>query len=227
MGATVLVEYGGRLDEKIGRNERGGTRRERFASARRLAQVAVASAFAVGVVDLVRSAPQYLSFYNAALGGVVGATRRGMEATYYWDAFDADAVVWLNAEIAAARDAGRPSGVLFGSFSSQTLDYYRRWGTLATPETETLSTPNALSNRDRFGFYVVQRRPSGWTALELALFKTARPIYRKTVRNPIPIPTKAERRGVVLLEIYDFRDVERVLTAATRAQEKTDGETLE
>lgn len=219
-GATVFVDLGARLGEKTGgdggerrerrdeRNERNGRRTR----ARRAAQVVVASAFAIGVVDLVRSAPQYLSFYNATLGGVVGAPRRGMEATYYWDAFDADAVAWLNAEIAAARADGRPSGVLFGSFSSQTLDYYRRWGTLATPEIETITTPNALANRDRFGFYVVQRRPSGWTALELALFKTARPIYRKTVRNPLAIPTNAGRRAVVLLEIYDFRDVERVLT---------------
>ena len=189
--------------------------------ARRAAQVVVAATFAVGCVDWVRSAPQYLSFYNATLGGVVGATRRGMEATYYWDAFDADAVAWLNAEIAAARAADRPSGVLFGSFSAQTLDYYRRWGTLATPETETLSTPNVLADRKRFGFYVVQRRPSGWTALELALFKTARPIYRKTVRNPLDFRKKTGgRREVVLLEIYDFRDVERILKAMERAQEE-------
>jgi hypothetical protein len=193
-------------------------RRTTARTARALAQVVVASAFAVGVVDLVWPAPQYLSFYNATLGGVVGATRRGMEATYYWDAFDADAVAWLNAEIAAARSEGRPTGVLFGSFSSQTLDYYRRWGTLATPEIETLSTPNVLANRERFGFYVVQRRPSGWTALELALFKTARPIYRKTARNPFGFG----RRAVVLLEIYDFRDVERVLTAAENEARQTE-----
>lgn len=222
-GATVFVDLGARLGEKTGRDGRDGRdgrnggertneRNERGTAARRAAQVVVASAFAIGVVDLVRSAPQYLSFYNATLGGVVGATRRGMEATYYWDAFDADAVAWLNEEIAAARADGRPSGVLFGSFSSQTLDYYRRWGTLATPEIETLSTPNALAKRARFGFYVVQRRPSGWTALELALFKTARPIYRKTVRNPLAFPANAGRRAVVLLEIYDFRDVERILT---------------
>ena len=219
-GATVFVDLGARLGEKTGRDGRDGRnggertneRNGRRTRSRLAAQVVVASAFAIGVVDLVRSAPQYLSFYNATLGGVVGATRRGMEATYYWDAFDADAVAWLNEEIDAARADGRPSGVLFGSFSSQTLDYYRRWGTLATPEIETLSTPNALVKRDRFGFYVVQRRPSGWTALELALFKTARPIYRKTVRNPLAFPTNAGRRAVVLLEIYDFRDVERILT---------------
>ncbi|MBR4975609.1 MAG: hypothetical protein IKY61_01050, partial [Thermoguttaceae bacterium] len=210
LGATVFVE----------RCEKSGGS-ERKLAARRLAQVVVGLAFAVGVVDLVWSAPRYLSFYNAALGGVVGATRRGMEATYYWDAFDADAVAWLNVEIAAARADGRPTGVLFGSFSSQTLDYYRRWGTLATSETETLSTPNVLANRERFGFYVVQRRPSGWTALELGLFKTASPIYRATVCNPFELQEKnMGKREVVLLEIYDFRDVERVLATAARSQEK-------
>jgi len=235
-GATVFLDRRGswrRREGRGSREENGGegrgekeARKKSGTTARILTQAFVSAAFATGAVDLIRSAPQYLSFYNATLGGVVGAQRRGMEATYYWDAFDADAVVWLNEKIAAARADGRPSGVLFGSFSSQTLDYYRRWGTLATPETETITTPNAFANRERFGFYVVQRRPSGWTALELALFKTARPIYRKTVRNPFDFRTeKNARREAVLLEIYDFRDVERVLTAATRSREANGKET--
>ena len=233
-GASVLVERsGGRrrlgrlgrlegLGGLKGRERNGGAtaRGRRGATSRLLTQAVVASAFAVGFVDLIRSAPQYLSFYNATLGGVVEAPRRGMEATYYWDAFDADAVAWLNAEIDAARADGRPVGVLFGAFSAQTLDYYRRWGTLATAETATISEPNALAARERFGFYVVQRRPSGWTALDLALFKTARPIYRKTVRNPLELCPSGARREVVLLEIYDFRDVERVLTGTARSRKE-------
>jgi len=235
-GATVFVERCGETSEtgelnkisetgeRIGRNRRNGARNKGKRTARRLAQALVAAAFALGVVDLLRSAPQYLSFYNAALGGVVGAQRRGMEATYYWDAFDGETVAWLNAKISAARADGRPSGVLFGSFSSQTLDYYRRWGTLATPEIATISDSSAFVNGGRFGFYVVQRRPSGWTTLDLALFKTARPIYRKTLRNPFDFRAEnAVRREAVLLEIYDFADVERVLTGAARStkEEKT------
>lgn len=235
-GATVFVERCGETGktgelgkisetgERIGRKRRNGARNKGKRTARRLAQAIVVAAFAVGGVDLLRSAPQYLSFYNAALGGVVGAQRRGMEATYYWDAFDGETVAWLNAKIAAARADGRPTGVLFGSFSSQTLDYYRRWGTLATPEIATISSPDAFANRERFGFYVVQRRPSGWTTLDLALFKTARPIYRKTLRNPFDFRAEnAVRREAVLLEIYDFADVERVLTGAARSpgDEKT------
>lgn len=238
-GATVFVERCGEIGRlgkisetgerigRIGRNRRNGARnkgKRTARTARRLAQTLVAAAFALGVVDLLRSAPQYLSFYNAALGGVVGAQRRGMEATYYWDAFDGETVAWLNAKISAARADGRPSGVLFGSFSSQTLDYYRRWGTLATPEIATISDSSAFVNGGRFGFYVVQRRPSGWTTLDLALFKTARPIYRKTLRNPFDFRAEnAVRREAVLLEIYDFADVERVLTGAARSpkEEKT------
>ena len=228
-GATVFVERCGEIDGRIGGSGRIGRKRRNGAlnkgkrTARRLAQAIVVAAFAVGGVDLLRSAPQYLSFYNAAFGGVVGAQRRGMEATYYWDAFDGETVAWLNAKIAAARADGRPTGVLFGSFSLQTLDYYRRWGTLATPEIATISDSNAFANGGRFGFYVVQRRPSGWTTLDLALFKTARPIYRKTLRNPFELSLGAVRREAVLLEIYDFADVERVLTGAARStkEEKT------
>ncbi len=238
-GATVFVELCGRWgergesgkergdggDRKNGGNGEKEARRKNVATARRLTQALVAAAFAVGVVDLIRAAPQYLSFYNAALGGVVGAQRRGMEATYYWDAFDGETVAWLNAKIAAARADGRPSGVLFGSFSSQTLDYYRRWGTLATSEIATISDPSAFVNRERFGVYVVQRRPSGWSTLDWALFKAARPIYRKTVRNAFDFRMEnCARREAVLLEIYDFRDAERVLTTAARARSSQEAE---
>lgn len=183
---------------------------ERFAgsgkTARTVAASAILAAFGVGVGDLLFSAPQYLSFYNAAIGGVAGATRRGMEPTYYWDAFDAETVAVLNAKIDAARDAGRPSGVLFGAFSTQTLDYYRRWGTLKTNEVATISASDAFLLREKYGFYVLQRRPSGLTALDLTLMKTARPLARKFVANPY-----CRDKKVVALEIYDFRDVERVL----------------
>ncbi len=203
VGASAFVDF----------CERAGVKSVKIgsATARRAALGVVAAAFSLGVVDLVRSAPRYLSFYNATLGGVVGATRRGMEPTYYWDAFDADAVAWLNAKIGEARADGRPDGVLFGSFSSQTLDYYRRWGTLATSEIATISAPNASANRSRFGFYVVQRRPTGLTPLDFALFKTARPLYRQTIRNPLENPF-GDGGEVATLEIYDFADVERVLT---------------
>lgn len=231
-GATAFVEICGRAGENwakrrrnavaIGENSEIGEFSETGGTAKAFklgAAGVVAAAFGLGVVDLTRSAPQYLSFYNAALGGVVGATRLGMEPTYYWDAFDADAVAWLNAKIGDARADGRPTGVLFGSFSSQTLDYYRRWGTIATSETATISAPGAFANRGRFGFYVVQRRPTGLTALDFALFKTSRPLYRKTLRNPLENPLGVGGE-VAALEIYDFRDVERVMTdAAARKAE--------
>ena len=84
----------------------------------------------VGAIDTIRSAPTYLSFYSGAVGGVTGAFARGFEPTYYWDAFDEGTVERVNAVLARRRAEGLPTGVLFGSFSLETLDYYRRWGRL-------------------------------------------------------------------------------------------------
>ena len=167
----------------------------------------------VGAIDTIRSAPTYLSFYSGAVGGVTGAFARGFEPTYYWDAFDEGTVERVNAELARRRAEGLPTGVLFGSFSLETLDYYRRWGTLDTKELDTIATPGALDDLSRYGLYVVQFRPSGFTPLDLALMQNAAPIGRTYARNPISIPFRSKkcREKVVILEIYAMEDVRSVL----------------
>ena len=39
-------------------------------------------------VNLRWYAPQWLSYYSLAIGGLPGATALGMEPTYYWDGLD-------------------------------------------------------------------------------------------------------------------------------------------
>ena len=170
--------------------------------------LALVAAVVLAAFDLYRSCPQYLSFYNAAIGGVEGAAEKGLEPTYYWDAFDDEAARALDQFLADAQAQGRSANVLFGAFSSQTLDYCRRWNRLPNATAlETISAPNADPNRA--DFYVAQRRPSGYVSFDLFLLKNARPIYQKTVENPIPTPRflrkRKASRPVPILAIYDLK----------------------
>jgi len=180
--------------------------------------------FASICATLARYAPQYLSYYNATVGGVCGAVKQGYEPTYYWDSFDAEVVDLLNRRIARARSEGSPTGVLFGSFSQQTLDFYRRWHTLDADVLATISTPNALQDRSRYGFYVLQRRPSGLTPLDFELMKSTRPLFRKIKKGGLETTfwnwTNKTRDSVVLLEVYDYRDVEKILTRYVSQQQE-------
>ena len=104
--------------------------------------------------------------------------------------------------------------MLFGSFSSETLDYYRRWKTFDAEALATISDPGALLDLSKYGLYVVQFRPSGFSPLDVELMRNATPIYRKRTRNPIDLRFGVGKRGkdVVLLEVYAMEDVRRLLT---------------
>ena len=55
--------------------------------------------------------PHGLSYYNLAIGGLRGATARGMEPTYYWDGLDRRLLDWLHGHTPpgqAVRFAGGP-----------------------------------------------------------------------------------------------------------------------
>lgn len=158
---------------------------------------------APSVADALGSRPQFLSFYSAFVGGVEGATRMGLEPTYYWDGFDAQVASRLRELSAEARAQGRPDGILFGSFSTQTLEYYARWGVFGAARVATVSNPEAAQNVEQYGFYVLQRRPSGYVPFDLALLKEGKLLLRKNARNPLPIPF-AERGKTPVLDVYEF-----------------------
>ena len=186
-----------------------------------LAVLCAALCLGVGTVDAIRSAPTYLSFYSASVGGVSGAFARGFEPTYYWDALDEEAIGAINAFSAQLQSAKRPNGVLFGSFSSETLDYYRRWKTFDAEALATISDPGALFDLSKYGLYVVQFRPSGFSPLDVQLMWSATPIYRRRVRNPIDLRFRTGKRGkdVVLLEVYDMEDVRSLLTTEETSED--------
>lgn len=176
---------------------------EKGALRRGVAWGCLALCVAPSAVDALRMRPQFLSFYSAFVGGVEGATRLGLEPTYYWDGFDAEVASRLRELTADARAHGRPDGILFGSFSSQTLDYYARWGVFGDVRVATVSSPAAAQNVGQYGFYVLQRRPSGYVAFDLTLLKEGRVLLRKNARNPLPLPF-AERGKTPILDVYEF-----------------------
>ena len=63
-----------------------------------------------GAVSIAVMMPVPLSYFSPLVGGLPGATKLGMEPTYYWDALSPEARRWL-AENTAARAHVRVSGV--------------------------------------------------------------------------------------------------------------------
>ncbi|MDO5309142.1 MAG: hypothetical protein Q4G03_06565 [Planctomycetia bacterium] len=167
-------------------------------------------------VDLIGASPVYLSFYNEFIGGVVGAQRLGLETVYYWDAFDCDVVRTLETLRTRNKLTQKRDAVLFSSFSTQTLDYYRRWHVLDDAYLATISDQQSLKDLDRYGYYVLQRRASGLSSLDLALIDEVKPLFRLTLRNPwtevyCRLCSSGSYVDVSVLEVYDFKDVRHVL----------------
>ena len=187
-----------------------------FGRARTLSILAACAALGLGAFNLVKISPTYLSFYSAAVGGIDGAFDKGLEPTYYWDALDRSTVAALNAELAREKKEGRPTGVLFGSFSSETLDLIARSGKLDSSELRTISDPEFQwrpEELEPFAFYVVQFRPSGLTPLDLELMSRAKPVGKRYLADPLePFwQKKSAKREIVLLEVFRIDDVRALL----------------
>ncbi|NQT13630.1 MAG: phospholipid carrier-dependent glycosyltransferase [Planctomycetes bacterium] len=145
-------------------------------------------------------APQWLSYYNLAIGGLPGATARGMEPTYYWDALDRPLVDWLG------QQTGPEEKVAFAAGSTENLALMQRWGSLGV---EFRSDAPGT-----YRWYVVQHRPSGWQPVDQWLIERAEPAYRKTIRDGGWGPWRLD---VPLVEVYSY---EQYLTARKAVEER-------
>jgi hypothetical protein len=167
---------------------------------------------AVGVLAVVlgsgawstwRYHPLQLSYYNALIGGLSGATRAGMEPTFYWEALTPDARDWLNAQT----EAGRSVEVVFPTV---TIEYLHHWGLLR---------PSPLSP-DRRGprWFVVMNRPGHLLAysatLGQVLLDRYQPAYVKTLDVAPDVPLIAifpgdDAAAVARLQTQPAGDPER------------------
>jgi hypothetical protein len=136
---------------------------DRWAGAARLA---LAAAVAEGLLSVIVMMPVPLSYFSPIVGGLPGAARLGMEPTYYWDALDGQARLWLRDHTGAGQT------IRFATFPTSWL-YLRQLGLL----------PARLDGLDpgRPAWYVMQNRPGAWSPRDLARVRRSAPAL--TVRK--------------------------------------------
>ncbi|WP_165066226.1 ArnT family glycosyltransferase [Paludisphaera rhizosphaerae] len=112
IGLTALGEWIGRIPGL-----------DRPALGRGCQAIALTAALALGGWSTWRYHPLQLSYFNALIGGLSGATRAGIEPTYYWEAVTPDVRDWLNTHT----DEGR---TIAFCFPAVTFEYLHDWGQL-------------------------------------------------------------------------------------------------
>jgi hypothetical protein len=149
-------------------------------------KVAIAAALTEGVVSLAVMMPVPLSYFSPIVGGLPGATKMGMEPTYYWDALSPEPRRWL----ADNTPPGRT--FLFRGWTTSWL-YLRRTGEL----------PRQLAPIDGNSpqWVVLQNRPGAFSDDDRLLVARGQPAYT------------LKKLGVDLIWIFPFSELERLNAA--------------
>jgi len=152
----------------------------------------VAGAVAESLVGFIEYYPYNLSYYNFAIGGLPGATRKGFEPTYYWDTLGPEFERWARAQ--AERDSGLLE--LRFPFDELSVFYLREWGEL--PAGLRIA---GLEPTER-PWYVVQRSPGAYAAWDKLLEREGRPAFT------------ISRQGIDLLRVYSSEEAVRAFEAS-------------
>ncbi|WP_337176734.1 glycosyltransferase family 39 protein [Paludisphaera sp.] len=144
---------------------------------------------AEGAVAVAVMMPVPLSYYSPIVGGLPGATRLGMEPTFYWDALDDGARAFLRENTPPGRT------IRFATFPHSWI-YLRDTGEL----------PRAIAPIDPGVplWYVVQNRPGALSAWDRALLGRERTAYA------------VSKLGVPLVWVFRHEDLERAIREAAR-----------
>ena len=152
----------------------------------RWGKMLVGAALVEGMASVALIMPVPLSYFSPIVGGLPGATRLGMEPTYFWDALSADALDRL--------DGATPRGrtVAFATFPMSWI-YLRSTGAIRF----------GLSpiDRGRPAWYVVQNRPGAF-----------RPADRELVRRFGSRHVLVEKFGVPLIWAFPFEEFEKAMS---------------
>ena len=158
--------------------------RSLLARSSRWAKVAITAALVEGAVGIAVMMPVPLTYFSPIVGGLPGATKLGMEPTYYWDALSPEARRWLADNTLPGRT------IDFRGFPHSWL-YLRRTGEL----------PRRLARIDRGlpQWVVLQNRPGAFSDVERSLIANGHPTYTVT------------KLGVPLIWIFPYTDLERLV----------------
>ncbi len=131
-------------------------------------------------LDLFVYHPYELSYYNRLVGGVRGAYQRGIEVTYFMEAFTPDFLKFLNEKLP-------PNAVINASFSNFMFDYYQK--------ENRLRRDVRITDKADFNYYILLTRRSVWSKAQHALFS----------ENPRPYAS-LRLDAVPLVSVYQVKD---------------------
>ncbi len=137
----------------------------------------VVVALVEGAASVALMMPVPLSYYSPLVGGLPGATRLGMEPTYYWDALSDEALDRLN-------DRTAPGETILFPVTTGSLRYQSQTGRLRRDFLD-------VGTAERAGvvpaWYVVQNRPGVMTPQDRALVAAARPEHVLVAKWGVPL----------------------------------------
>jgi hypothetical protein len=138
----------------------------------RWGKMVVAAAAVEGAVGIALMMPVPLSYYSPLVGGLPGASRLGMEPTYYWDSLTDEAIDWLNAHTRPGQK------VLFPTYPT-TWRYLRQSGKLRA---------GALPHEPgEWAWYVVQNRRGALDPADRALIARYGPAHVLVSKQGVPL----------------------------------------
>lgn len=127
-------------------------------------------------LDLYLSHPFQLSFYNRLVGGIRGAYERGLEMTYFMDAFTPDFIRSLNEKLP-------PNSALNASFANFMFSYFQEQG--------HLRRDIKITDGRLFNYYVLLNRRS-----------VLSPQERYLVNGPFATFLSVKIAGVPLVTVF-------------------------
>jgi hypothetical protein len=134
------------------------------------------------LLDLYLCHPFQLSFYNRFVGGIRGAYERGLEITYFMEAFTPEFLALLNTKLP-------PKATINASFANFMLEYYQKEGKLRSDIKVTSGGP--------FAYLALLNRGS-----------TLSPRERSLINGRLETFLSVRIAGVPLVSVFDFQKSE-------------------
>lgn len=135
--------------------------------------------------------PVPLSYFSPVVGSLPGASRLGMEPTYYWDSLTKEALVWINSH---SEDGDK---IAFAGTPTSFL-YLNQVGELRPPV-----DPRVPGS---YRWFVLQNRPGNLGERERMVVQDLKPAYTYS------------KMGVWLVAVYDMDEVQRLWNRMSERQ---------